>query len=59
MHGQPRSYWNPLVAGLMLGLVLLATFLVTGHGLGASGVSARMTALMGSWVLPEAAAANA
>ena len=59
MHGQPRPYWNPLVAGLVLGLVLFATFLVTGHGLGASGLSARMAALLGSWVLPEATAANA
>ena len=59
MHGQPRPYWNPLVAGLLLGLVLLATFLVTGHGLGASGVSARLTAALGSWILPEATAANA
>ena len=59
MHSQPRPYWNPLVAGLILGLVLLATFFVTGHGLGASGVSARLAALLGSWFLPEATAANA
>jgi hypothetical protein len=59
LHGPPRPYWHPLVAGALLGVVLLATFLITGHGLGASGVSARLTAVLGGWVLPEATAANA
>jgi uncharacterized protein len=30
-------YMNPYLAGFLLGCVLLATFFVTGHGLGASG----------------------
>ena len=29
-----RPYWNPYFAGVMLGLVLLATFLVAAQGLG-------------------------
>lgn len=33
----PQSYWNPYVAGMGLGLVLLAAFLIMGRGLGASG----------------------
>ncbi|MFH1812490.1 MAG: YeeE/YedE thiosulfate transporter family protein [Pseudomonadota bacterium] len=33
----PKPYWNPYVAGIALGLVLLASFVVTGKGLGASG----------------------
>jgi hypothetical protein len=33
----PKPYWNPYVAGVALGLVLLASFVVTGRGLGASG----------------------
>ncbi len=36
----PRPLWNPYLAGFALGLVLLATFLVTGRGLGASGAFA-------------------
>ncbi len=32
-------YMNPYAAGFLLGLVLLATFFVTGHGLGASGAT--------------------
>jgi uncharacterized membrane protein YedE/YeeE len=31
------SYWNPYVSGIALGLVLLASFVLTGKGLGASG----------------------
>ena len=30
-------YWNPYFGGVMLGLVLLVTFYITGRGLGASG----------------------
>ena len=32
----PR-YWNPYLAGVALGIVLLSSFLVMGKGLGASG----------------------
>lgn len=34
---QRSEFWNPYVAGVVLGLVLLASFVVTGKGLGASG----------------------
>jgi hypothetical protein len=37
LHVGPAPYWNPYVAGLGLGLVLLAAFVVMGRGLGASG----------------------
>jgi len=33
----PRPFWNPYVAGIALGLVLLASFVVVGRGLGSSG----------------------
>lgn len=39
---QERPYWNPYVAGVALGLVLLASFLVMGFGLGASGAANRL-----------------
>jgi hypothetical protein len=38
----PGKFWNPYLAGVALGLVLLATHLVMGHGLGASGASFRL-----------------
>jgi len=34
-------YWNPYLCGILLGGVLFLSFLVTGHGLGASGGLAR------------------
>ena len=34
---KPKPYMNPYLAGLFLGLILLATIYVTGRGLGASG----------------------
>ena len=37
MNGKEQKFWNPYLAGVALGLVLLTSFLVMGHGLGASG----------------------
>jgi uncharacterized protein len=37
-----ERFWNPYLAGIALGLVLLATFLVMGRGLGASGAAHRI-----------------
>jgi uncharacterized membrane protein YedE/YeeE len=34
--------WNPYLGGIALGLVLLAAFVVLGHGIGASGAAARL-----------------
>lgn len=53
-----RPFWSPLVAGVALGLVLLLTFVLTGHGLGATGASTRMTAWLGLAVAPVATQAN-
>jgi uncharacterized protein len=33
----PAPFWNPYVAGIALGLVLLLSFVANGRGLGASG----------------------
>jgi uncharacterized protein len=41
MPQDPNKFWNPYLAGMALGLVLLASFLVMGNGLGASGASLR------------------
>jgi uncharacterized membrane protein YedE/YeeE len=42
MASEGKSHWNPYVAGVALGLVLLATYLTMGHGLGASSASFRL-----------------
>jgi hypothetical protein len=53
-----RAFWPPLAAGVALGLVLLLTFVLTGHGLGATGASTRLTAWLGTELAPRATAAN-
>ena len=45
--------WNPYVAGVALGLVFLVSFLVLGHGLGASGAANRVGILALETVAPE------
>lgn len=54
-----KGFWNPYVAGIALGLVLLATFYITGAGLGASGAVARTAAVAAHAVAPEAIEQNA
>lgn len=47
-----ETYWNPYLAGVALGLVLLASFLVAGHSLGASGAANRISIAMAQAVAP-------
>jgi uncharacterized membrane protein YedE/YeeE len=54
-----RPFWSPAWAGLALGLVLLLTFVTTGHGLGATGFTTRLVAWLGGVAAPEATQANA
>lgn len=51
-HGGPKPYANPYLAGVLLGLVLLASFLVLGAGLGASGGIGRIGACLSFCVAP-------
>lgn len=47
-----QPYWPSWLAGLALGAVLLLTFVVTGHGLGATGFTTRLSAWIGDAVVP-------
>ncbi len=53
MTEQKKPYANPYLAGVLLGLVLLASFLVLGAGLGASGGISRVAAAIELAVAPE------
>ncbi len=53
MVKDPNRFWNPYVAGVALGLVLLATYLVMGYGLGASSASFRVGVAALNTVAPE------
>ena len=54
----PRPYWSPYVAGIGLGLVLLVTIVLTGHGIGVSGAVASVVSAGVDAVAPAHAAAN-
>jgi len=54
----PKPHMNPYWAGFGLGLVLLASFVVMGRGLGASGAFGSVTAAAMHAVAPAHAAAN-
>lgn len=49
-----QRFWNPYLAGVALGLVLLTSFVVMGKGLGASGASLRFGVAMADAVAPRA-----
>jgi uncharacterized protein len=55
-HGRSRPYADPYVAGVALGVVLLAAFVVVGRGLGASGAFASTAAAAVAAVSPDRAA---
>lgn len=55
----PAPYMNPYLAGIILGLALLASFLVLGAGLGASGGIARLGAFVEGCILPGHVSASA
>jgi len=50
---QRKSYINPYIGGVLLGLVLFGSFFLTGSGLGASGGIARYVSFLVDLVAPE------
>jgi len=52
-------YMNPYLAGIFLGLVLLASYLILGAGLGASGGLARLGAALEATLAPQHTHASA
>lgn len=53
-----QAYWNPYLSGIGLGLVLLASFVIMGRGLGASGAFSTVVAVGVNSVAPSHAASN-
>ena len=48
-----KNYWSPYSAGIGLGLTLLATFYITGWGLGASSAFSVLAAVGVQGIVPE------
>lgn len=53
MNDESPGYVNPYVAGILLGVVLFASYVVFGHGLGASGGIAVLSAQAMDQIAPE------
>ena len=53
-----KGFWNPYIAGVALGLVLLLCFYLMGTGLGASGALVRTAAVTAHVVAPDAVEHN-
>ncbi|GAB1419392.1 MAG: YeeE/YedE family protein [Bacteroidales bacterium] len=58
MEQKPKAYMNPYLAGFLLGLVLLASFVITGRGLGASGAAKSVVIETVGSISPEYAKNN-
>jgi uncharacterized protein len=56
---KPKPYMNSYLAGFLLGLVLLASFVISGRGLGASGAAKDLLINTVGNVAPEYAAESA
>ncbi len=56
---EERPFWNPYLAGVFLGLVLLASYLVMGFGLGASGGTTRLAVFLADIFAPATIESNA
>jgi len=54
----PKPYWNPYLSGIGLGLVLLASFVIMGRGLGASGAFSSAVAYGVQTIAPSHAQSN-
>jgi hypothetical protein len=57
MNRDPSKFWNPYLAGVALGLVLLSGLIFLGKGLGASGASFRVGVTVVEAVAPAHVAA--
>ncbi len=53
-----QPYWNPYLAGIGLGLVLLLSYVIMGRGLGASGAFSTATSVTISKLAPAHASGN-
>ncbi len=58
MQPNPNRFANPYLIGIALGLVLVASYVFAGHGLGASGGAFRFAAAFVAALAPTHAATN-
>ncbi|MGD2268751.1 MAG: YeeE/YedE thiosulfate transporter family protein [Desulfobacterales bacterium] len=59
MNNKRISYLNPYVAGILLGVILFISYVLFGHGLGASGGIAKVTGALTDTLYPSHTDRNA
>ena len=55
---QPYPYWNPYIAGVGIGFLIILSFVVTGRGLGAIGALNGILASLVNAIAPDYALSN-
>lgn len=58
MQSENKKYWNAYIAGVGLGLTLLASFVIMGRGLGASGGFTSIVSFLVNLVAPTHSESN-
>lgn len=53
LEDKDHVYWNPYFGGFLLGLVIIATFYITGRGVGASGAVKSTVVATVSTIAPD------
>ena len=50
---EERKHWNPVLAGIGVGLIMLLTYYTAGRGFGTTGGLTRLVLAFQHWLLPE------
>ena len=51
-----RKHWNPVLAGIGMGFIMLLTYYIAGRGFGTTGGLTRIGLLIQTWLMPELSA---
>lgn len=52
-HEEERRYWNPVLAGIGVGLIMLLTYYTAGRGFGTTGGLTRLVLAFQDWLMPD------
>ena len=48
-----RKHWNPVLAGIGIGFIMLLTYYTAGRGFGTTGGLTRLSLTIQNWLMPE------
>jgi len=50
---EERKHWNPVFAGIGVGLIMLLTYYTAGRGFGTTGGLTRLSLALQNWLMPD------